>query len=709
MNRRVRNNRGAWAIVVAVATALGAGAVSGQQASEAGQQGAYLCVSCHASGEISAKTSRPHAASTSCLTCHHVGYSNDPGVIAERRLDACESCHGRTPLTHASFEPACTECHTIHADPAVAGPDLTEPGTCQSCHSTGHTLHSGVSEAPECGACHTVHGAPEKVLSQPYMEGRCETCHEAEAVHPSHAGVDALPCLECHDVNGSTTTLAADDVSAACESCHDSMLPTHESADAALLCTDCHEFGETMEAEEVGPVVSQRCGMCHIEELTEMQAGGHAAGVATGDPNTDLPNCMTCHTAHASPDSRAADVRLAATVRCIECHAQGDLIEEYDLPENVVASYLDDYHGATVKFLWNHPRGEDRPNVMVCSDCHGAHAVGWDPSTSMAPVCLECHEQGDEKLASAWVGHATVGPQNQFMVWMIRIFYYVMIPFVLGGLFLNVVLHLNAERRHGARMKTAPKITRLRAWLAGKRPQKPATVKRFSLRERAEHMAAAVIFILLVVTGLPQTAPTSEFANAIIELFGGIASTRLVHRIAGFTFVALLIFHVSRGVMGMLRNRRIPEIVPTRQDFQNLLQSVRHYVAGEPKPKIGKFDAAAKFEYWGLFFGGAIMTVTGIVLVYPELVSRVLPGEVVSAMRTMHGLEATFAVLVVLLWHTWSVILRPDIFPLDTSMFTGEIEVERLKEEHELEYERLKAEGEIEPEVQLEVEQPDAA
>ncbi len=44
------------------------------------------------------------------------------------------------------------------------------------------------------------------------------------------------------------------------------------------------------------------------------------------------------------------------------------------------------------------------------------------------------------------------------------------------------------------------------------------------------------------------------------------------------------------------------------------------------------------------------------------------------------------------------MIFRPDIFPLDTSMFTGEIEVDRLKEEHTLEYERIVAEGELETE-----------
>ena len=705
MNRRARWIQGGLAITLAVGGLgiLAPGPAAAQYAEEP-ESPVTLCVSCHAEAEIAPKSAKSHSASTTCLTCHHVDYSNDPEVIEERRLAACESCHGGTPLTHARLDPACTECHTVHAEPASAGSEELVPrGTCQVCHGPEHALHEGVAEAPDCRSCHTVHEAPREALAQATLESRCESCHETETVHPSHAGVEyGLPCLRCHDVDApAAVSLDAAELSRRCESCHDGVQPAHATVEGSgPECVECHAFGEELRPELAGPSISRRCGECHTEELTELEAGGHAAGVARTDPNTDLPNCMTCHTAHVDPATREADTRLAATIRCIECHSRGSLIEGYDLPEAVASSYLDDYHGATVKFLWNHPPGRDQPNVMVCSDCHGAHAVGWDPAKSMAPVCLECHEEGSDKLAGAWVGHQKAGPDNQILVWLIRLFYWVLIPFVLGGLVFNIVLHLRQERRHGARMANAPKVERLRKRLAKEKPAKPATVKRFSFGERAEHMLAGTTFILLVVTGLPQTAPESDLANGIIRLFGGIASTRLTHRIVGFTFVALLLIHVAKGVMGILRRRKLPEIMPTRRDFAALLQTVRHYVLGERKPKIGKFDAAAKFEYWGLFFGGLIMSVTGVVLVFPELVSTVLPGQVVSAMRTMHGLEATFAVSVVLLWHSWSVIFRPDIFPLDTSMFTGEIEVERLKEEHALEYERLVAEGKLRPEAE---------
>jgi len=700
MNRRVRYNRGALAAALGMVAAgvLGASPAAAQRVEEP----TSICTSCHTEAEIGPMNSMSHSASTTCLTCHHVGYSNDPEVIKERRLEACESCHGGTPETHASFNPACTQCHTIHADPAQAGPDQVMTGSCEVCHGPEHSLHSEVADGPACASCHTIHDAPATVMSEAYMDAQCESCHETATVHPSHANVEGgLPCLECHDVNAPASAVKDDaTLSAACESCHETVMPTHSDAKDGPTCAECHEFSEPMVPEVAGPMVSRRCGECHTEELENLESGGHAAGVAADHPNMDLPNCMTCHTAHANPGTREADVRLAATVRCIECHSDTELMDEYGLPEDVGASYVDDYHGATVKFLWNHPSGEDQPNVLVCADCHGAHAVGVDPAESMAPVCLNCHEKGDQKLAGAWLGHQQAGPRNRVLVWLIRLFYFVLIPFVLGGLFLNIILHLRQEREHGARMGRAPKIARMRERLAGRKPAKPATVERFSLLERIEHVAAGTTFVMLVVTGLPQTAPDSKLANGIIGFFGGIAGTRLIHRIVGFTFVALLVVHVARGIRNALRRRSMPEIMPTRYDFRALVQTVRHYVLGEAKPKLGKFDAAAKFEYWGLFFGGMIMSVTGLVLVFPEVATMILPGVVVGALRTMHGLEATFAVLVVLLWHSWSVIFRPDIFPLDTSMFTGEIEVDRLKEEHALEYERLAREGRLQPEAE---------
>jgi cytochrome b subunit of formate dehydrogenase len=178
-------------------------------------------------------------------------------------------------------------------------------------------------------------------------------------------------------------------------------------------------------------------------------------------------------------------------------------------------------------------------------------------------------------------------------------------------------------------------------------------------------------------------------ADALIGLFGGIAATRVIHRITGVIFIGLLALHVVRALARAIRNRRLPIMFAKRKDFSDTIQTVRYFLGIAPAPRIGKFDFRAKFEYWGLFLGGTLMSVTGIMLLFPEIISWAIPGTVIAAGRVLHGLEGTFAVLVVILWHTWTVILRPEIFPLDKSIFTGKMEMDRLREEHPLEYERI--------------------
>jgi len=403
---------------------------------------------------------------------------------------------------------------------------------------------------------------------------------------------------------------------------------------------------------------------------------------------------VTCHAPVAGNGAVQAEWRIRATVRCVECHdAQATLLPT-DVRSRPGLTYQDDFHGATVLFLAREAdavvSGED---VLLCSDCHGAHGVELMERSEVAPVCERCHGEAGVQLAGAWLGHEPPGPRHATVVWLVQLFYTFLIPFMLGGLFLTILFHLVDQRRKGARMATAPGLTRLMARVRGRREAEVPSVTRFTRLERLEHLGSMVTFILLVVTGLPQTRPDLPIAQGIIDLFGGIWATRIVHRVTGVAFVVLMVTHVVRAVAKALRTRRLPVMVPERKDFEDILQTFRHYLSGAPLPRVGKFDFSEKFEYWGLFLGGIVMTASGLVLMFPELFTQILPGVLIAALRTMHGLEATFAVLVVVLWHSYGVIFRPEVFPLDTTIFTGRMRVDRLKHEHALEYERLFPDG----------------
>lgn len=653
-----------------------------------------LCADCH-TADPSRDAALDHGEVGTCLACHHLGFTNDPRTAATRRLAACQECHDDVALPpHFDAPPAdaptCTGCHVIHVDTGDVAAARAVSERCASCHTPSHGLHASApaDEAPVCSQCHVTHGPGREPTDRSAMTERCNACHVDS--HPAHVAADAkLVCGDCHAE--ADTAAAGDPVarSVSCAECHTDELPAHAAAgDDAPVCLQCHTFGTDRPVAESVREMSVLCGDCHTEEWTAVGAGGHRDALAA-EPNPDLPTCLSCHAGHIDPAASRDYTRLAATRKCIECHSRPELIAEYGLPENVGPSYADDFHGATVQFLVAHPAGEGQPVVMVCADCHGAHEVGWADPAVVADVCLSCHEKGDARLAGAWLGHDPIGPRNQVLVWLVRIFYYFLIPFMLGGLAINIIFQLAYERRKGARVLKTAGARRIAARLRGEKLPVEETVVRFSMTERLEHIASAVTFILLLVTGLPQTRPDLGIANATISLFGGIAGTRLVHRVVGFLFVALMVTHVTRAVLRAIRTRRMPIMVATRKDFDDLLQTFRHLMLKGPRPRFGKFDLSEKFEYWGLFLGGIVMSGTGIILVFPELLTQFLPGQVVAATRVMHGLEATFAVMVVILWHSWGVILRPEIFPIDTTIFSGRMSVERLREEHPLEYERL--------------------
>jgi formate dehydrogenase gamma subunit len=477
-------------------------------------------------------------------------------------------------------------------------------------------------------------------------------------------------------------------VDEACATCHTDVHPSHAGVtEGSPTCTQCHDFHGDSEVASTGLAMSARCGECHTQELAEHGTGGHREGLVS--QNGGAPDCLSCHESHVNPADGLAATRFRATLSCIQCHNDDLLVEAYGLPELAARSYEKDFHGQTLRFLFDHPDGRNQPDVMVCSDCHGAHQVAWVGAEEVSEVCVSCHEKASFSLAGAWLGHGKVGPRNASLVWLARVFYFVFIPLVLGGLIVNILFHLQDQRRKGARVHNTEGVQKLGRRLKGEPIPREKTVTRFRLVERLEHLGSMTTFILLVITGLPQVYSRSEFAMGIIRFFGGIQMTRYIHRTVGVIFVLLMVAHLVRAILGSLRKRQLPVMVPDKQDFLDTWQTIKHYVWRAPKPKVGKFDFGQKYEYWGLLLGGTVMSSTGLLLLFPELFSQVLPGLFLALAKVVHGLEGTFAVLVVVVWHTYGVILRPEIFPLDTTIFTGKMSVERLKEEHTLEYERI--------------------
>ncbi len=216
-------------------------------------------------------------------------------------------------------------------------------------------------------------------------------------------------------------------------------------------------------------------------------------------------------------------------------------------------------------------------------------------------------------------------------------------------------------------------------------------VTRFSRRQRLEHLGVMSVFLILSFTGLPQKFYESGWAQAIIVGLGGIDRVRWIHRFAGIVFTLLTAIHMTLAVGLVLIGRSGLSLVPTKQDFLDAITTLRYYLGvSDVQAKFDKFDYKQKFEYWGLVLGAVIVISTGLVLLFPIAVTGFLPGEIIPAAKLAHGNEGLMAFLVVILWHIYNAHLNPDVFPFDTTIFTGKISVERLRHEHSLEYDRVK-------------------
>ena len=80
---------------------------------------------------------------------------------------------------------------------------------------------------------------------------------------------------------------------------------------------------------------------------------------------------------------------------------------------------------------------------------------------------------------------------------------------------------------------------------------------------------------------------------------------------------------------------------------------------------------------------------TGLVLLYPVEVTQVLPGSLVPVAMVAHSNEGLLAFLTIITWHIYNAHLNPDVFPFDTTIFTGKISLERMRHEHPRELERV--------------------
>jgi predicted CXXCH cytochrome family protein len=329
------------------------------------------------------------------------------------------------------------------------------------CTATAARADSASEEVDDCLACHKRPDLEIKLATGELFSLRVDEKALRASSHKK------LACTDCHaDLKGvegehpkrplpSKREFAIAN-SAACKKCHFSnyagVLDGVHGARIAggkldgAVCSDCHGAHDITPAGEPRSKISRTCATCHAAITLAYANSVHGKSLAASE-SEDVPTCTDCHRSHDIKDPRAGAWRAGSPDLCGKCHADAKKMEKYGLSPAVLQTYLADFHGATAKLQQGDPSAQ--PVVALCTDCHGAHAIarmkGTDPQLikqNLLASCRKCHPDARADFPASWLSHYEPSLAKTPLVWLIKVAYLIFIPFMIGGLALQLVLHL---------------------------------------------------------------------------------------------------------------------------------------------------------------------------------------------------------------------------------------------------------------------------
>jgi hypothetical protein len=194
------------------------------------------------------------------------------------------------------------------------------------------------------------------------------------------------------------------------------------------------------------------------------------------------------------------------------------------------------------------------------------------------------------------------------------------------------------------------------------------------------------------------------WARAAAAFVGGFSTTGVLHRLGAVTLLTIFAMHLwdvrqrkrASGLSWLRFIQTDSSLLFTRQDLKEFLESIRWFFGRGPRPAYGHFTYWEKFDYFAVFWGMFIIGSTGLLLWFPEVFTKVLPGWTVNVATILHSDEALLAVAFIFTVHFFNTHFRPDRFPMDPVIFTGRVPLDELKRDKPREYEALMRDGDLE-------------
>jgi len=226
--------------------------------------------------------------------------------------------------------------------------------------------------------------------------------------------------------------------------------------------------------------------------------------------------------------------------------------------------------------------------------------------------------------------------------------------------------------------------------------------QRFTLPQRYLHGALAGTFLGLAFTGLTLRFSGASWVQHVAATVGGFGALLFFHKFCAFVLTVAFLMHVAEMAYRIVVKREYGllwgpnSMTPCLKDFQDFFGNVKWFLHLGPRPKFDRFAYWDKVDYWGVFWGMAIIGISGYAMWFGPFFAKFLPGSWLNVALLIHGEEAILAVGFIFTIHFFNTHLRPGNFPMDLTIFTGRQSEEHFREEHPEEYERLAASGELE-------------
>jgi formate dehydrogenase subunit gamma len=206
------------------------------------------------------------------------------------------------------------------------------------------------------------------------------------------------------------------------------------------------------------------------------------------------------------------------------------------------------------------------------------------------------------------------------------------------------------------------------------------SIVRFNVFERFVHWMTATCFIILAITGLNITFGRPLFVSS----FGSEAFStwsvwaKYAHNYLSFPFTLGVILIFLMWIAGN---------IPNSVDVAWLKRGGG--IEGDDHPPAERFNAGQKAVYWIVVIGGALVAVTGYVLMFPFY------GTDIDSMQyahMVHGVTASLFIAVMLAHIYIGTIGMEGAFE---AMGSGDVDVNWAREHHSLWLEKKIAEGEV--------------